>query len=137
MARKSSPRIAPTATPRHFWLAGLGFVSIASRRTVATAGEVAGRAVRARQDVLDAMQKARSRATTATVELRDRIEAGADRLNTAVEQALSPLVAKLRPAGKGKGKGKRVARRASRKPVAKNARRTAPKAKVARRTRRG
>jgi hypothetical protein len=132
MARKSSPRIAPTATPRHFWLAGLGFVSIASRRTVATAGEVAGRAVRARQDVLDAMQKARSRATTATVELRDRIEAGADRLNTAVEQALSPLVAKLKPAGKGK----RVARRASRKPVAKNARRTAPKAKVARRTRR-
>jgi hypothetical protein len=137
MARKSSPRIAPTATPRHFWLAGLGFVSIASRRTVATAGEVAGRAVRARQDVLDAMQKARSRATTATVELRDRIEAGADRLNTAVEQALSPLVAKLKPAGKGKGKGKRVARRASRKPAAKNARRTAPKAKVARRTRRG
>jgi hypothetical protein len=135
MARKSSPRIAPTATPRHFWLAGLGFVSIASRRTVATAGEVAGRAVRARQDVLDAMQKARSRAATATVELRDRIEAGADRLNTAVEQALSPLVAKLKPAGKGKGK--RVARRASRKPVAKNARRTAPKAKVARRTRRG
>jgi hypothetical protein len=133
MARKSSPRIAPTATPRHFWLAGLGFVSIASRRTVATAGEVAGRAVRARQDVLDAMQKARSRATTATVELRDRIEAGADRLNTAVEQALSPLVAKLKPAGKGK----RVARRTSRKPVAKNARRTAPKAKVARRTRRG
>ena len=133
MARKSSPRIAPTATPRHFWLAGLGFVSIASRRTVATAGEVAGRAVRARQDALAAMQKARSRATTATVELRDRIEAGADRLNAAVEQALSPLVAKLKPARKAK----RVARRASRKPVAKNARRMAPKAKVARRTRRG
>jgi hypothetical protein len=133
MARKSSPRIAPTATPRHFWLAGLGFVSIASRRTVATAGEVAGRAVRARQDALAAMQKARSRATTATVELRDRIEAGADRLNAAVEQALSPLVAKLKPARKAK----RVARRASRKPAAKNARRTAPKAKVARRTRRG
>jgi hypothetical protein len=134
MARKSSPRIAPTATPRHFWLAGLGFVSIAGRRTVATAGQVAGRAVRARRDVLDAMQKARSRATTATVELRDRIEAGADRLNSAVEQALSPLVAKLKPAGKAK----RVARRASRKPVAaKKARRKAPQATVARRTRRG
>lgn len=133
MARKSSPRIVPTATPRHFWLAGLGFVSIAGRRTVATAGQVAGRAMSARQDALDAMQKARSRATTATVELRDRIEAGADRLNAAVEQALSPLVAKLKPAGKAK----RVARRASRKPVAKQARRAAPKATVARRTRRG
>ena len=132
MARKSSPRIAPTATPRHFWLAGLGFVSIASRRTVATAGEVAGRAVRARQDARMAMQKARSQATTITAELRDRIEAGADRLNTVVEQALSPLVAKLKPARKAK----RVARRASRKPAAKNARRAAPKAKVARRTRR-
>lgn len=133
MARKSSPRIAPTATPRHFWLAGLGFVSIAGRRTVATAGQVAGRAMRARQDVLDAMQNARSQATTATAELRDRIEAGADRLNAVMEQALSPLVAKLKPARKTK----RVARRAARKPAAKKSRRTAaPKAKVARRTRR-
>lgn len=132
MARKSSPRMAPTATPRHFWLAGLGFVSIAGRRTAATAGEMAGRAVRARKDALAAMQKARSRATSATVELRDRIEAGADRLNVAVDQMLSPLVAKFKPA-----KAKRVARR-SRKPVAKNARRTAAtKAKVARRTHRG
>lgn len=132
MARKSSPRIAPTATPRHFWLAGLGFVSIAGRRTVATAAQVAGCAMRVRQDALDAMQKARTRATTATAELRDRIEDGADRLNAVVEQALSPLVAKFKPARKTR----RVARRAARKPVAKQARRTATP-KVARRTRRG
>ena len=74
MARKTSPRIAPTASPRHFWLAGLGFVSIASRRAVSTAGTAADRAVRARQDVMAAMQKARSRATAATTELRDRID---------------------------------------------------------------
>ena len=132
MARKSSPRIAPTATPRHFWLAGLGFVSIAGRRTVATAGQVAGRAARVREDAFEAMQNVRSRATTVTAELRDRIEDGADRLNAAVEQALSPLVAKLKPARKTR----RVVRRAARKSVAKKARRTAAP-KVARRTRRG
>lgn len=132
MARKTSPRIAPTASPRHFWLAGLGFVSIASRRAVSTAGTAAGRAVRARQDVMAAMQKARSRATAATTELRDRIEAGAERMNAVVEDVLSPLVAKLR-----QGKSKRVVRR-GRKPVAKKSRRAAvAKKQVARRTRRG
>ena len=132
MARKTSPRTAPTATPRHFWLAGLGFVSIASRRTVAGVGAVADRAARARQDALTAVRQAGSQATAATTELRDRIEATAGRVNTALEQAISPLVARLKPAGKAK----RATRR-GRKPVAKKARRVTPKPKVAKRTRRG
>lgn len=132
MARKTSSRIAPTATPRHFWLAGLGFASIASRRTVAGVGAVAGRAARARQDALMAVRHAGSQATAATAELRERIETTAGRVNAALEQAISPLVARLKPAGKNK----RAVRR-GRKPVAKKARRTAPKPKVAKRTRRG
>lgn len=129
MARKTSPRIAPTATPRHFWLAGLGFVSIASRRTVAGVGAVADRAARARQDALTAVRHAGSQATAATTELRERIETTAGRVNAALEQAISPLVARLRPATK------RATRR-GRKPAVKTARRAAPKAKVAKRTRR-
>lgn len=131
MARKTSPRIAPTATPRHFWLAGLGFASIASRRTVAGVGAVAGRAARARQDALMAVRHAGSRATAATTELRDRIETTVGRMNVALEQAISPLVARLKPADKAK----RATRR-GRKPAAKTARRAAPKAKVTKRTRR-
>lgn len=132
MARKTSPRIAPTATPRHFWLAGLGFVSIASRRTAAGVGAVAGRAVRARQDALTAVRQAGSQAAAATTELRGRIETTADRVNVALEQAISPLLAKLKPAGKAT----RATRR-GRKPIAKKARRAVPKPKVAKRTRRG
>lgn len=131
MARKTSPRIVPTATPRHVWLAGLGFVSIATRRTVASVGAAAGRAARARQDALATVRHAGAQATAATTDLRDRIEATADRVNAALEQAISPLVARLKPARKTK----RVTRR-GRKPVAKKARRAAPKPKVAKRTRR-
>lgn len=132
MARKTSPRIAPTATPRHFWLAGLGFISIAGRRTVSGVGAVADRAARARQDAVAAVRQVGSQATAATTELRDRIEVTAGRMNSALEQAISPLVARLKPAGKSK----RAPRR-GRKPVAKKARRVTPKAKVAKRTRRG
>lgn len=132
MARKTSPRIAPTATPRHFWLAGLGFVSIASRRTVAGVGAVADSAARARQDALTLLRQASSQATAVTSELRDRIETTTGRVNAALGQAISPLVARLKPAGKAK----RATRR-GRKPVAKKARRAAPKPKVAKRTRRG
>ncbi len=131
MARKTSPRITPTATPRHFWLAGLGFVSIASRRTVAGVGTIADRAARARQDALSAVRQVGSQATSATTALRDRLETTAERVNAALEQAISPLVAKFKPAGKAKRPSRR-----GRKPAAKTARRAAPKAKVARRTRR-
>lgn len=124
MARKTSPRITPTATPRHLWLAGLGFVSIASRRTVAGVGTIADRAARARQDALTAVRQVGSQATSATIAVRDRLETTAGRVNAALEQAISPLVAKLKPAGKAKRR---------RKPTAKTARRVAPKAKVARR----
>ena len=132
MARKISPRFTPTATPRHFWLAGLGFVSIASRRTVAGVGDLAERATQVRQDVLNAARQIGSQATSAKAVLRDRLEATADRVNATLEQAISPLVAKLKPAGKAKRPSRR-----GRKPVAKTARRAAPKAKVTRRARRG
>lgn len=133
MARKISSRTAaPASTPRHFWLAGLGFVSIAGRRTVETVGAVAGRAAQARQDAISAVRQARSQATSISVELRERIEATTDRVNGVVERTLSPLLEKLRPTRKAK----RAPRRGS-KPTAKNARRTATRQKVVRRTRRG
>lgn len=131
MARKTPSRITLTATPRHFWLAGLGFVSIASRRTAAGVGDIADRAAKARQDALAAVRQVGSQATSATAALRDHLETTAGRVNAVIEQAVSPLVARFKPAAKAK----RVARR-GRKPVAKTARRAAPKAKVSRRTRR-
>lgn len=121
MARKKITRTAPDATPRHFWLAGLGLAVIAQRQTAAAAAQAVDHVVRTRRQAVAAVGQAQSKLIETAGEVRGRIEAGAAQLGSTFETTLAPLVARLRPA-----KAKRVVRR-GRKPGSKNVRRTVKK----------
>jgi len=131
MARKKITRNVPTANARHFWLAGLGLVSMAARTTASTTAQAADRIGQARTQAVTAMTQAQTRLVDTAGELRERIELGVAEAGLKLDKALSPLVAKFKP-----GKAKRTVRR-SRKPVAKKATRRAARKPVARRARKG
>ena len=126
MARKKITTNTPTlnATPRHLWLAGLGFASMARKQGLAAVGEAAGRVDGARRQATAAVDQAQSNLIAAVGELRTRLETGATQLGNTLETTLSPLVARFKPA-----KAKRSVRR-GRKPGSKNVRRTAAKKPV-------
>jgi hypothetical protein len=129
MARKKITRTVPNTSARHLWLAGLGFASIATRQTTATATHAADRVAQARRQATTAMEQAQSNMIAAASDLRARIETGVAQLGGSLEATLSPLMAKFKPA-----KAKRTVRRG--RPLgSKNVRRVVKKAKVAKRTR--
>jgi len=129
MARKKITHTVPNASARHLWLAGLGFASIATRQTAATATHAADRVGQARRQATAAMEQAQSNMIAAASDLRARIETGVAQFGGSLEATLSPLMAKFKPA-----KAKRTARRG--RPLgSKNVRRVVKKAKVAKRTR--
>lgn len=135
MARKKTtrniPAFAPTATPRHLWLAGLGLASIARKQSMTAANDAADRVMQARRQATAAVDQAQSNLITAASELRTRLETGVAQLGNTLETTLSPLVARFKPA-----KADRAVRR-GRKPGSKNVRRTAAKktTKAVKRTR--
>lgn len=129
MARKKITHTVPNTSARHLWLAGLGFASIATRQTAATAAQVADQVVQARRQAAAAMAQAQSGVIAAVSDLRTRIETGVTQFGGSLEATLSPLVAKFKPV-----KAKRAVRR-GRKPLVKNVRRAAKKTKVAKRAR--
>ena len=131
MARKKITRNVPTANARHFWLAGLGLVSMAARNTVSGTAQAADRIVQARSQARSAMAQAQSRLVDTAADLRERIELGVAEAGLKLDKALSPLVAKFKPA-----KAKRATRR-GRKPAAKKAARRPARKPAARRTRKG
>jgi hypothetical protein len=129
MARKKSIDTTPNATGRHLWLAGLGLASMAARQTAATAAQTVDRVVQTRQQARAAVEQAQSRLIETAGDLRARIEAGVAQVGSTFESAVSPLIARFKPA-----KAKRTVRR-GRKPVAKTVRRTTKKTTVAKRAR--
>ncbi len=129
MARKKITRTAPNATPRHLWLAGLGLAVIAKRQTVAAAAQTVDRVGQSRRQAIAAVGQAQSKLIETADELRGRIENGVALAGRNLESALSPLVARFRPA-----KAKRAVRR-GRKPGSKNVRRTTAKKVTAKRAR--
>lgn len=131
MARKKITRTVPTANARHFWLAGLGLVSMAARTTASTTAQAVDRIGQARSQARSAMDQAQSRLIDTAAGLRDRLELGVAEAGLKLDEALSPLMAKFKPA-----KAKRAVRR-SRKPAAKKTARRAVRKPVARRTRKG
>lgn len=132
MARKKITRTVPSANARHFWLAGLGLVSMASRATVSTAAQAVDNVAQARRQAKAMVEQTQSRLIEGAGELRSRVETGVAQAGLKLDEALSPLVAKFVP-----GKAKRPARR-GRKPAAKTtARRPARKPVAKRRARKG
>ena len=130
MARKKITPIVPNTSARHLWLAGLGFASIATRQTAATAAQAADRVAQARRQATSAMEQVQSNVIASASDLRVRIGAGVTGFGGSLEAALSPLMAKFKPV-----KAKRAVRR-GRKPLVKSVRRAVKKTKVAKRARR-
>jgi hypothetical protein len=132
MARKKITRTVPSANARHFWLAGLGLVSMAGRATATTAAQAVDNVAQARRQAKAMVEQTQSRLVEGAGELRHRVEIGVAQACLKLDEALSPLVAKFVP-----GKAKRPARR-GRKPAAKKAaRRPARKPVATRRARKG
>lgn len=129
MARKKITHTVPNTSARHLWLAGLGFASIATRQTAATAAQAADQVVQARRQAAVAMSQAQSGVIAAVSDLRTRIETGVTQFGGSLEATLSPLMAKFKPV-----KAKRAVRR-GRKPLVKNVRRAVKKTKPAKRAR--
>ncbi len=131
MARKKITRTVPTANARHFWLAGLGLVSMAARTTATTTAQAADRIGQARSQALSAVDQVQARLVDTAADLRGRIELGVAEAGLKLDKALSPLVAKFKP-----GKAKRGTRR-TRKPAAKKAARRPARKPAVRRARKG
>lgn len=130
MARIKNTKPSLEASPRHFWLAGLGVAVIAGRLAARTATQTVNRAQQLRGNAISMAGTAQARAFDVAGDLRERVQTGIAQLNDTAEKTLSPLIARLRPA-----KAKRTVRR-GRKPVAKTARRVGTKKKTSvRRTR--
>ncbi len=129
MARKKITHTAPEATPRHFWLAGLGLAVIAQRQTAAAATQAVDRVFRTRREAVAAVGQAQSKLIETAGQVRGRLESGAAQLGSTLETALSPLMARFRPM-----KATRVVRR-GRKPGSKNVRRTTAKKVTTKRAR--
>jgi hypothetical protein len=136
ITRTRTARIRTDASPRHFWLAGLGAVVIAGREGKATVVETRQRILRARKQAVAAAADARSNLLSTVADLRNQIETGTGEMVGKLETAVEPLIAKIKTAMGKPVKAKRTARRG--RPVGsknKNARRTAKKTKTVRRTR--
>lgn len=132
MARTKSSKPSLEASPRHLWLASLGLAAMTGKWAGRAAGRAADRAQQTRVSAKAMAESVQLRAIDAVGDVRERLQAGVTQLNATVDAAVSPLVARLRPA-----KAKRAVRR-GRKPTTKSARRVSANKKPAvRRSRRG
>ena len=129
MATRKKIKPKQETTLRHVWLAGLGVVAIARRKTLNAANDAAARVGVLKKQAAKLADEAQNNVRDGIASARVQGEAKVGQFSADVEARLAPVLVKLGL----KPKAKRVVR--SRKPATKQAAKRAPARKaVAKRT---
>ena len=129
MATRKKIKPKQETTLRHVWLAGLGVMAIARRKTLNAANDAAARVGVLKQQAAKLADEAQNNVRDGIASARVQGEAKVGQFSADVEARLAPVLVKLGL----KPKAKRVVR--SRKPATKQAAKRAPARKaVAKRT---
>ena len=129
MATRKKIKPKQETTLRHVWLAGLGVMAIARRKTLNAANDAAARVGVLKKQAAKLADEAQNNVRDGIASARVQGEAKVGQFSADVEARLAPVLVKLGL----KPKAKRVVR--SRKPAAKQAAKRAPARKaVAKRT---
>ena len=129
MATRKKIKPKQETTLRHVWLAGLGVMAIARRKTLNAANDAAARVGVLKKQAAKLADEAQNNVRDGIVSARVQGEAKVGQFSADVEARLAPVLVKLGL----KPKAKRVVR--SRKPATKQAAKRAPARKaVAKRT---